>query len=610
MWSYIVRRLLLVIPTLFGITIISFVIMQLAPGDPLLSKLGSSGLAGQSNQTREAYLIMKRDLKLDRPLVLNFRYFRDYSDDVRLAAYYLSHTAEELEAELDALNAPAESLSDEQRTRLAFLRKLDIPDFDRKLAEPEKHGRLAAAVAGYTQVYCEDLGRHGVPAALRQLDDPNTDLRDRIGLVRALNLMVVEPFRFTYSSSGEPNDKETPEIVAAWTTWWENHRDEYPAIDARRREELEDQFRRLVDEKDRKVLFEEVEYVDPEAAGFFVEKLRDAKNVRERFTASLILRATVRSTIPLDVSDDRSIDDLDRVIENWHAHYETYRARYEPSWGRRLAAVFLDTQYAYMVARLATFRFGRSAVKSREPVSQKIWRAVLVSAPLMFLSQIIIYLLAVPLGIVAAVKRDTWVDRLITLKLFLLYSIPPFVAGMLFLLFFCYGSYVKWFPSMGLHSEGAENFGFFRYLLDYAWHAFLPVVCLSLFSLAGLAMYSRTSMLDVIGQDYIRTARAKGLSETTVILKHALRNGLIPILTLFSNFLPALLGGSVLIEYLFGIHGMGRLSWESIELKDYPTLMALIYVDAIVVLLSILMTDLLYVLVDPRISFSGQGKAE
>ena len=122
-------------------------------------------------------------------------------------------------------------------------------------------------------------------------------------------------------------------------------------------------------------------------------------------------------------------------------------------------------------------------------------------------------------------------------------------------------------------------------------------------------MYSRTSLLDVIGQDFIRTARAKGLPPATVTYKHALRNALIPILTLFSNFLPAMLGGSVLIEYLFNIPGMGRLSWESIEQMDFPTLMALVYVQSIVVMLSILLTDVLYVFVDPRISFEGQGNS-
>jgi peptide/nickel transport system permease protein len=119
-------------------------------------------------------------------------------------------------------------------------------------------------------------------------------------------------------------------------------------------------------------------------------------------------------------------------------------------------------------------------------------------------------------------------------------------------------------------------------------------------------MYSRSAMLDVIHQDYVRTARAKGLSPLVVVLKHVVRNGLIPIITLFSSFLPAMLGGSVLVEFLFNIQGLGLLSFVSIEQKDFPTLMALIYVDAIVVLLSILLSDVLYVLADPRISFARQ----
>jgi peptide/nickel transport system permease protein len=162
----------------------------------------------------------------------------------------------------------------------------------------------------------------------------------------------------------------------------------------------------------------------------------------------------------------------------------------------------------------------------------------------------------------------------------------------------------------GLHSENYQDFSSLKSMADYALHVFLPVTCMSVFSLAGLAMYSRTSMLDVVNQDYIRTARAKGLPERTVVLKHALRNALIPIITLFSNFLPALLGGSVIVEWLFGIPGMGRLSFVSIQEKDYNTLMALIYIDAIVVMLSILVSDLLYVIVDPRISFEKAGGGE
>jgi peptide/nickel transport system permease protein len=260
-----------------------------------------------------------------------------------------------------------------------------------------------------------------------------------------------------------------------------------------------------------------------------------------------------------------------------------------------------------MVWRLVTFRFGRSTLRTREYVSQRIWDGAVVSIPLMLMAQLVIYLIAVPAGVTAATYRNTWIDRSISLTLFLLYSVPPFVAAMLFLLFFAYGDYLKWFPMERLHSPGAERFGFTHFVADYLWHAVLPVTCLSLFSLAALAMYGRNAMLDVLDQDYVRTARAKGLPQRTVIVKHAFRNALIPFITLFASFIPGLLGGSVLIEYLFNISGMGRLFFVSIQLRDFPTLMALIYIDAIVVMLSILMSDLLYVVADPRISFEGRG---
>jgi len=605
-WSYILRRLLLMIPTLFGITVVSFCIMQLAPGDPLLLQLGATGLAGQTAQTREAYLIQKRDLKLDRPLLLNFRYFRNYRDTVRWAGYYRVADETQITAELAALAHDPQRIPDGP-SRLAFLRSLKIPRFNERLSDGREHRRLARAVSIYVQVLCEDLGWHGVAPAIEHLQDPAVDRQVQIGLIHALNSMVVDPFVFTYSS--RPSDKETPYVVAAWRLWWERAEDTARPLSNEDRAELEARFRALC-QMSQNELLEELDYLDPTYVRFYAEKLLSEASLRERFVASLALRRLVKQPLRLDVPKDVPDSVLREVIDNWREHYDLYRSRYEPGLLARLAYVLIDTQYAHMVWRLVTFQFGRSATKTREPVATKLWNAVVVSAPLMLMAELVIYFIAIPAGILAAVKRNTLVDRSISLVLFLLYSIPSFVAAMLLLLFFCYGDYLKWFPMIGLHSPGAEHFSWPRYLLDYLWHAFLPVMCLALFSLAGLAMYARTSMLEVISQDYIRTARAKGLPEYKVIFKHALRNALIPILTLFSNFLPALLGGSVLVEYIFGIHGMGRLSWESIEQKDYPTLMALIYIDAIIVLLSILLTDILYVLVDPRITFSTRGEEQ
>jgi peptide/nickel transport system permease protein len=667
-WTYITRRLLVMIPTLFGVTIVSFIVMQLAPGDPLLNQLGPGGMAGETGQTPEAYRIQKQDLKLDKPLVLNFNYFRDYSDEIRLAARYMSRTTDEVVAELADLSERPDD--PENAARLRFLRSLGIDEFQARLDDPEQRPRLAEAIrgpqdegparGGFLRRFLEDHGIYAVPAAMDLLRSDETDLRLKLGAIRCLHHMVIDPFDYIYSR--EPSEKETPLVVSVWKTWWDRRQEldnrrrregktpEFPRLDPQRREALAQRFARIVAAQTRTELFAGLDFFDPqrlepfrrEDMPFFAEKLLDeSTSLEEKVVASLALRLYLGKPLQTDLplttvpppdqeqpsAESETSEDaepspqaeaperephelVEEVAENWLLHFQLHSSKYEPGLLAKTWYTVGDTQYAHMVWRLVTFNFGRSALKTREPVGRKILDAVIVSAPLMILAQLVIYFVAVPLGIVCAVHRAKLADRLISLGLFLLYSIPPFVAGMLFLLFLCYGDYVKLFPMDGLHSDAADTFGFIHYWLDYVWHIILPVACLSLFSLAGMAMYSRTSMLDVIGQDYIRTARAKGLPEDTVIMKHALRNSLIPILTLFSNLLPAMLGGSVLIEYLFGIPGMGTLSWESIEQKDFPTLMAVIYIDAIIVMLSILLTDILYVFVDPRISFESQEAAQ
>jgi ABC-type dipeptide/oligopeptide/nickel transport system permease component len=299
------------------------------------------------------------------------------------------------------------------------------------------------------------------------------------------------------------------------------------------------------------------------------------------------------------------------VAANWQAYVEIHHSRFAPSLLSRCVDFFTDTQYANSLWKLLRFDFGRSMVKPYDPVGPKILDAALVSAPIMLLSEIVVYGVAVPLGLYLAVRRKRWQDRVGSLALFVLYSVPPVVLGMVFLTFLAFGKpFFSIFPMYGLHSENSSGFSFLGRGLDYAWHLVGPLLCLSITGIVSLAMFGRSSMLDVVNQDFIRTAQAKGLDGRTVILRHALRNALIPTVTLFSSFIPAMLGGSVIIEVLFGIPGMGRLSYDSIQAKDYNTVMALIYIDALVVMASILLSDLLLVLVDPRITFeSSDGGA-
>ena len=225
-----------------------------------------------------------------------------------------------------------------------------------------------------------------------------------------------------------------------------------------------------------------------------------------------MLRLYLGKPLRTDVPADADQELVDRVAANWQSLLRGAPRRTSAAdSGRNCGDVVADTQYGHLVGRLVRFDFGRSALKTREPVGDKIWRAFTVSAPLMITSEVLIYLLAVPLGVLCAVYRETWIDRLTSFSLFLLYSVPSFVAAMILLSLFAYGQVAEWFPMEGLHSDDADELAGAAYLADYAWHAFLPIVCLSIFSLAGLAMYTRTSMLDVLSQDYIRTARAIGV---------------------------------------------------------------------------------------------------
>jgi len=177
---------------------------------------------------------------------------------------------------------------------------------------------------------------------------------------------------------------------------------------------------------------------------------------------------------------------------------------------------------------------------------------------------------------------------------------------MMLILFFGGGRFFNWFPVYGLNSESASQFGFWQWLLDRVWHLILPVLCLTYGGLAFISRQQRSALLEVIRQDYIRTARAKGLSEKVVIAKHAMRNSLIPIVTLASALFPAMLGGSVIIESIFSIPGMGKLGFDAILARDYPVIMGDATIAAFLTLLGILIADITYTLVDPRISFEAK----
>jgi peptide/nickel transport system permease protein len=260
----------------------------------------------------------------------------------------------------------------------------------------------------------------------------------------------------------------------------------------------------------------------------------------------------------------------------------------------------LPVQYFLWVKRVFTFDFGTS-YKDHRKVLDKIAERLPVTIQLNIISIFLVYLIAVPCGIYSATRPGTTADRLMTLSFFFLYSLPSFWVAVLLIMFFGGGEFLDIFPVYGISSIGAENWSLFPWLMDRIWHLVLPVVCLTYGGLAYLSRLTRANMLEVIREDYIRTARAKGLSERVVIFKHGFRNALLPIITLLAFLLPAMFGGSVIIESIFSIPGMGQLGFEAVLSRDYPVIMAITTISALLTLVGLLISDILYAVLDPRI---------
>lgn len=263
-------------------------------------------------------------------------------------------------------------------------------------------------------------------------------------------------------------------------------------------------------------------------------------------------------------------------------------------------------RYFVWLRRTVTLDFGNS-YRDHRPVIEKIAERLPVTLALNVLSIFLVYLVAIPLGAWSAVRQRSPAERAATFVLFLLYSIPSFWMAVVLIYFFGGGYFWDVFPIYGVHSRGWEELSFAGQATDFLWHLVLPVFCLSYAGLASLSRFQKGSLLEVLREDYVTAARAKGLSRGRVLFKHALRNSLIPIVTIVASILPAMIGGSVIIETIFSIPGIGRLGFESVLSRDYPVIMAVATISAFLTLAGILLSDIAYAVVDPRIGFGGRS---
>jgi peptide/nickel transport system permease protein len=256
----------------------------------------------------------------------------------------------------------------------------------------------------------------------------------------------------------------------------------------------------------------------------------------------------------------------------------------------------LHIQYLYFYRDL----LGGKTVswKDNQSVLGKIWERFLNSLPLFVVGTIITWTLSFPVGIRAAIARGGFYDRSTTFLSYLLISIPGFFFAYILIILVVTRFHV---PVIGMETFGIGQPPWHRWLMDRIWHLLLPSVLGATGGIAILSRYVRSQMLEVEGQDYVRTARAKGVPEEQVHYKHALRNALLPFVTMFGLILPGLIGGSVIIESIFSWPGMGRMAYEAILARDYPVILTVNFISAVLVLVGTLISDVLYMVVDPRI---------
>jgi len=278
-------------------------------------------------------------------------------------------------------------------------------------------------------------------------------------------------------------------------------------------------------------------------------------------------------------------------IERLRAYYGLDRPLYE--------------QYLNWLNRLVVLDFGKSFSADGRDVIDKIAERIPVTLWINILAMLLIIAIAIPIGIISAVKRDSWLDKCMTVFVFIGFAIPSFWLGLLLMI--GVGVNMNWLPISGLHDYNWQQMGFWQQQMDLLSHLVLPIFVSAIGGLAGMSRFMRSGMLEVIRSDYITTARAMGVPEQSIRYRLALKNAMLPIITLLGLSIPGLIGGSVIVEQLFSLPGMGLLFFEAVMSRDYPLVMGITVIGAVLTLLGNLIADISYAWADPRIRHGRNG---
>lgn len=622
MWQYILKRLVAMFFTLIGITLVIMLIIHLAPGSPAQQKLSSGGIqqaSAKGQLAAESIKQFKRQFNLDKPLFLNFRPFQNYEP---LVEFYVRFLSSDLKTREKMVQKAVENRPGGNFKHLRFL---GIPEFLETWKDPEQQdGLLKRRIKQEVHFKFPDHARMILPVLMELYEDEKQKLQKSndisppsnrlIVLLRLIRLNAQRPFPFTIRST-DVSRQTLDNIKFVWKHFWERKKNDFKSIPSDRRSKLEQSLNQLR-KKDTKERVNVIRYqLTKQDIPFFVEQLLNASDPTTIAACSQVLIRKMEGEQPIHarIGENASRKEVETALAVWDRWWEQNQSRYRFSLPEKLGHMGYQTQYGLYISNLLHLEFGQTMSRPKEPVLDRIAKKAWRTGPLVFFSGILLYLFAIPVGIICAVYQRTFIDRGITLGLFLMYSIPSYVAALILLALLANPLLPEtyWFPASGLPDfRGVFQLSplrteFYSYLGNYFYHAALPIFCLSVLPMASLAMYSRTSMLEVILKDYVRTARAKGLSGPIVILKHVARNGLNPLITLFANLFPRVVGGSLFIEVVFGIEGIGFMILNASNAKDYNLLMGILLITAVLTLIGILISDLLQVVADPRISFES-----
>lgn len=306
---------------------------------------------------------------------------------------------------------------------------------------------------------------------------------------------------------------------------------------------------------------------------------------------TFVVYGLIRAMPGTPVTGDISMLDPSKTIS---------KADYE----RRLKSYGLDKPwyqaYFIWISNVAKGDLGRS-ISRKQPVTRLIGQRMWPTLMLSVISLSLAYLLSIPMGLYCTARANALEERSLSMMLYMLYSLPTLVAALYLQILLSVK--LGWFPLFGMTSDDFETMSTMGRIVDVLWHATLPIICFTYGSLAFDTRFIKANMAEVIRQDYIRTAQAKGVSPRRVLVHHAFRNTLIPLVTMIGLTLPSLLGGSVILERIFTWPGMGSLFFDAIRERDYETIMGLTLMFSVLTLLGQLLADVLYAFVDPRVSF-------